>query len=104
MADFVAYSFEAAGHTVHDARDGITALQLALTHRPDLVVLDHTMPGLTGLEVARALRAEPGTAGPPVIMISGTEPHDAAGLVDVLLPKPLRPRQLTSVIRDLLVP
>lgn len=102
LADLVAYSFEVAGHTVHAARDGMRALALVQACRPDLVVLDHAMPGLNGLEVAAALRAEPDTARVPVIMISANGPPATHGLVDRLIAKPLRPRQLAAVIRELL--
>ncbi len=43
---------------VAEASDGTEALEMVRTHRPDCVVLDVNMPGLTGLEVARALRDE----------------------------------------------
>ncbi|GGQ47767.1 response regulator transcription factor [Couchioplanes azureus] len=102
MAEFVSYSFEVAGHTVHTALDGATALELARSHRPDVVVLDHTMPGLTGVQVAEALRDDPATAGVAVIMVSGHPPDLAQGLVDRLVTKPMGPRELVKVIRDVL--
>jgi two-component system chemotaxis response regulator CheY len=48
---------EAAGHTVTEAADGLTALERYSITRPDLVLLDVTMAGLDGLEVLRQLRA-----------------------------------------------
>ncbi len=102
IADFIRYSFEVAGHTVHTALDGVTALQLVHAHHPDLVVLDQSMPGLTGLQVAAALRARDDTAHVSVLMISGSEPDGVTGLVDRLVAKPLRPRELAGVMRELL--
>jgi DNA-binding response OmpR family regulator len=101
IADFIRYSFEVAGHTVHTALDGVAALRLVRAHRPDLVVLDESMPGLTGLQVAAELRARDDTADVPVVMISGSVPGDVTGLVDRLVAKPLRPRELAAVMREL---
>lgn len=102
MADLIAYSFEVAGHTVHAARDGLTALQLVRSLLPDLVVLDQMMPGLTGLQVTAALRAHPGTAALPVVLVTANGGAGADQLVDRLVAKPMRPRELAGVIRDLL--
>ena len=48
-----------AGHEVHEARDGVTAAELARRVRPDIVFLDLGLPGLDGLAVARQLRSDP---------------------------------------------
>ena len=53
------------------ATDGVTALRLAQSSPPDLVLLDVMMPGMDGFEVCRRLRAHPATAGLPVIFITG---------------------------------
>ncbi len=53
---------EADGFEVDLAGDGIEALRLARERRPDVVILDVTMPGLDGIEVLRRLRAESPTS------------------------------------------
>src|ERR671925_1415807 len=53
-----------------EAADGTTALELARKERPDLLVLDWMMPGINGLEVAKALRQDPATAHIPIIMLT----------------------------------
>jgi CheY-like chemotaxis protein len=58
-AEMLAALFQVSGHQVHVARDGLQALAAALLHRPHLLVLDITLPGLNGLEVCRRIRAEP---------------------------------------------
>jgi CheY-like chemotaxis protein len=104
VAAFIAYSLEVAGHSVHTALDGTAALELVRRLLPDLVVLDHGMPGLTGLEVATALRADPATAGVLILMISGSDVDAGqAAVVDRLVRKPLRPRQLATLMTDMLV-
>ena len=66
---------ERAGHSVECVHHGHDALALARGVRPNCVVLDVMMPGLTGFDVLKALRARPATADVPVLMYSahGTE-------------------------------
>ena len=59
------------GYRVMRAASGIQALQLARSHSPDVIVLDLNLPGKSGLEVLRALRANEQTATIPVIVVSG---------------------------------
>ena len=83
-----------AGCTVTGAvADGSAALATARADLPDLVVLDVSMPGATGLEVCAALRADPATAGVRILLLSaGASPDDVArGLAagaDAYLAKP----------------
>ena len=53
-----------------EAADGRSALERARKERPDLVILDWMMPGLSGLEVLAALREEPETSATPVLMLT----------------------------------
>jgi two-component system CheB/CheR fusion protein len=59
------------GHEVLIAHDGTTALQLAKTFRPDLVLLDIGLPGMNGYEVARHLRHQPETTRAMLVALSG---------------------------------
>lgn len=66
-------------HTVQFATDGATALELARTGRPDLILLDLLMPGMDGFEVCRRLKADPATVSIPVIFITaGNDPDTEA--------------------------
>jgi CheY-like chemotaxis protein len=58
------------GFTVVPAVDGEEALRLARAEPPDLVLLDLIMPKMQGFEVLRALKADPGTAPIPVVILS----------------------------------
>ena len=58
-AQSLAMLLELSGHAVRLAYDGPSAVEAALSYRPDLVLLDIGLPGLTGLEVAERLRQEP---------------------------------------------
>ena len=96
-----------AGCTVVGAvADGTTALATARTELPDLVVLDVSMPGATGLEVCAALRTDPATAGIRILLLSaGASPDDVArGLAagaDAYLAKPFGIAALVGQVRAL---
>ena len=88
--------------------DGDAALASARTELPDVVVLDVSMPGRTGLEVCAALRDDPATAGIRVLLLSaGASPDDVArGLAagaDAYLPKPFTVAGLVDRVRQLTV-
>lgn len=86
--------------------DGDAALERTFTELPDLVVLDVTMPGMSGLEVCKAIRADARTRGVRVALVSAAV-EDAAvrrGLeagTDAYVAKPFRVRDLTDVIAGL---
>ena len=63
----------AAGYRVTTAADGILAVQGFEDLRPDLVVLDVSMPGNSGFEVARRLREHPALAATPLIFITASK-------------------------------
>jgi two-component system alkaline phosphatase synthesis response regulator PhoP len=95
---------EHGGFTVLVASDGPSALRSARTGRPDLVVLDLGLPGIDGLDVARALRRE---GGVPIIMLTArTEESDKlVGLelgADDYLTKPFSPKELVARVRAVL--
>lgn len=74
--------------------------------RPDLVVLDYSMPGMSGADVLIALRADPATAHLPVVFLTASvmPAHvaklKARGALDVI-PKPFDPLSLADRLRDL---
>ncbi|HEX4048982.1 MAG TPA: response regulator [Elusimicrobiota bacterium] len=70
VADVYCVLLSSAGYRVQRAYDGLTALSLAKVTKPDLAILNFSMPGLTGIQVLRELR-EAGSAT-RVIITSGT--------------------------------
>ena len=64
-------TLEDAGNGVLEADDGIRAIQLATSEKPDLIMLDVTMPQMDGLEALKILKSNPATENIPVIMVSG---------------------------------
>jgi CheY-like chemotaxis protein len=88
---------------VVEAADGDEAWVLIRRYRPAVVLLDVQMPGRTGLELARAIRADPGLAGTCVILITAkAQGSDVrAGLragADRHVTKPFSPRELLTVV------
>jgi CheY-like chemotaxis protein len=62
---------EMSGHVVLEATDGPQAVDLALAERPDLILMDLTLPVWDGLEATRRIRAAPGLPHTPIIAVSG---------------------------------
>jgi PleD family two-component response regulator len=99
--------FRASGHDVAVVGDGLEALASIKDREPDLVVLDNSMPNMTGLEVCRRLKENPFTARIPVLMLtaqSGVE-NKVEGFTagaDEYLAKPFDPRELRVRVSALL--
>jgi CheY-like chemotaxis protein len=64
---------EQDGYHVIEAYDGMTAIELAKAHQPDLILMDVIMPGLNGFQATRKIRKDPATRSIPIIIISATE-------------------------------
>jgi len=95
---------EHAGFAVQSASDGMTALSLARSQRPDLIVLDLGLPGLDGLDVARALRRD---SAVPIVMLTARDDEldRVLGLelgADDYITKPFSPRELVARVRAVL--
>jgi two-component system, OmpR family, alkaline phosphatase synthesis response regulator PhoP len=94
---------ERAGFAVRSVQDGISAIALARTEKPDLIVLDLGLPGMDGLDVTRELRK---TSSVPIIMLTARseESDKLVGLelgADDYLTKPFSPKELVARVRVL---
>jgi two-component system, sensor histidine kinase and response regulator len=58
------------GYELDTARDGVEALALAEHHRPDLVVVDHMMPRMTGMDCVTIMKGHPGLREVPVVLVT----------------------------------
>ncbi len=97
VREVVVSYLRAAGHDVVEAADGEAALSSQSDRRADLVVLDLMLPGISGIDVCRRLRA---TSDVPIIMLTARtdEPDRVSGLesgADDYVSKPFSPRELT---------
>lgn len=96
-----------AGHDIVTASDGPAALDVLAAEPVDLMVLDVSMPQMSGLEVARRVRAAPPAPEPIILMLSAmADPNDiAAGLAagaDSYATKPFSISSLTRTVETLL--
>lgn len=107
LQELVRYNLEKEGYDVIVARDGTTGLDIALRHRPDLIVLDLMMPGMDGLEVCRKLRGDDRGKRVPLLMLTAkaTEADRVVGLelgADDYVTKPFSPRELVARVKAIL--
>jgi two-component system phosphate regulon response regulator PhoB len=101
LAELVRFHFDRAGFDVTRTGDGEEALILAEEVRPDLVILDWMIEGISGIEVCRRLRRRQATANLPIIMLTarGEENDRVRGLetgADDYLTKPFSPKELVA--------
>lgn len=107
ISELVQYNLEREGYKVVTSANGESGFSQAMTHRPDLIILDLMLPGLDGLSVCRKLRAHPTTAEVPIVMLSakGEESDVVIGLelgADDYVAKPFSPKELLARIRAVL--
>jgi DNA-binding response OmpR family regulator len=94
------------GCDVTALHDGRAALEEVRRRRPDLVILDLMLPGVSGLEVLMSLRADPATATLPVMMLTAKgqgrdrEAAERAG-VDLFMTKPFSNDEIRAAVRAL---
>ncbi len=104
---FVQTSLEQFGYKVSLASNGAIGLVTAESEHPDIIILDWAMPVMDGLTTCRRLKAQPSTAGIPVMMIANRVDVDdkvlalETGVQDFLV-KPLHPKELAARVAQLL--
>lgn len=107
IVELLAFNLEKEGLTVQRAFDGERALQLIRDKKPDLLILDLMLPGLSGLDVCRIVRQQEKTETLPIIMLTAKgEPVDKIlGLemgADDYITKPFNVRELVARVRAVL--
>jgi len=94
--------FEYEGARVITAADGVSALQVVLFHRPDVIILDVAMPQINGVDVIRSLKGDPRTREIPVVVVSGHHDMRKTALeagADAYVRKPVLPDQLLQQVK-----
>ena len=107
IASLIAHYVQKAGWQAHIATSGDDALAHALKQPVDIAILDVMLPGISGLEVCRLLRADKNTATLPIIMVTARaeETDRIMGLeigADDYISKPFSPNELVARIRALM--
>jgi PAS domain S-box-containing protein len=91
------------------AVNGVTGIEIARAALPDLILMDINLPGISGIDAMRVLRADPATAGIPVVAISANAMHRdiaiglEAGFLSYLT-KPIRVREFMVMLDEALEP
>jgi len=107
ILELLVFRLERSGYSVLQARDGEEALELAREAKPDLAVIDVTMPKLDGFELTRRLRAEEVTRRMPIILLTArTQDADLERGFDTgaddYLRKPFSPQELSARVHAIL--
>ena len=104
IQELVRYNLEKEGVAVLTASDGEQGLDLARREKPDVIILDLTIPVIDGYDVCKILRAQKDTAAIPIIILSAR--NDVADKViglelgaDDYITKPFSPRELSARIK-----
>jgi CheY-like chemotaxis protein len=107
ITSVVKYFLELEGFEVLLAEDGLIGLKTAQQERPDVIVTDVNMPGMDGIAMVKALRADPATSHIAILMLTSEDSLDSetrglsAGADDYIL-KPVEPRRLAARVKALL--
>ena len=104
IRDMIQFALEKSGMGVQTASSAHEALLSINESRPDIILMDWMMPGVSGLELTRRLRKDPYTEDIPIIMLTArvTEDDKVAGLeagTDDYVIKPFSPRELLARIK-----
>jgi CheY-like chemotaxis protein len=102
MAQTLAFLLESWGHRVQVVSDGPEAIRVAKEAAPEVVLLDIGLPGMSGVEVARQLRSDPGLRHARLVAVTGdegaTEVLSSRGQFEQFLLKPVSPRVLKEAL------
>ncbi len=94
-----------AGYEVISLRTGKGALDMIKTSKPDLIIMDWMLPGTSGIDICKMLKAAPETCETPIFMLTakGQESDEELGFqcgIDHYITKPFSPKSLLKLIED----
>lgn len=108
VTEIASDALDAAGHMTSAVHDGADALAAIGGSDPDVVILDYTLPGITGMEILRQLRLLPHASDTPVMMLTSKGGRllksraEQTGADDYMV-KPFQPQELVRRVEALLV-
>ncbi len=104
MREMVSFTLKSAGYDVFEAEDGSDALTVLKANKMDVVVTDLNMPNMNGIELIRAMRADPTYKATPILMLTTEsdggkkEEGRSAGATGWIV-KPFQPEKLIAVVK-----
>ncbi|KUO77016.1 MAG: two-component system response regulator [Clostridia bacterium BRH_c25] len=103
----IAGTLEIGNYEILEADNGIVALDLVKREKPDLIILDVMMPGMTGYEVCKRIKNNPDIAATRVLILTAKgqlSDREAAweALADFYLAKPFSPMELLTMVEEIL--
>ena len=107
MRKIAKMTIEKGGYAAVEAANGAEAVEVALKEMPQLILLDAEMPEMDGWEASKALKANPVTAGIPILICTGHDLSDEEDLikesgVSGYISKPYNPAQMIAKIKETL--
>jgi two-component system alkaline phosphatase synthesis response regulator PhoP len=107
IARVIKFKLEQEGYTVISANDGQSGLQKIKEEKPDLVLLDVMMPGLSGYEVCQKIKEDADLAGIPVVILTakGQERDREQGMTmgaSDYITKPFSPNRLLELVKSMI--
>lgn len=107
IREMLKFAFHSSEYTLLEAEDAEAAQVIIMDNRPDLILMDWMLPGMSGLELAQQLKADSNTKDIPIIMLTarGDENDRIRGLdcgADDYVIKPFSPRELMARIKAVL--
>jgi two-component system alkaline phosphatase synthesis response regulator PhoP len=107
IARVIKFKLEQEGYTVISANDGITGLTKIKEEKPDMVLLDVMMPGMSGYEVCQKIKGDAELAGIPVVILTAKgqerdrEQGFSMGASDYIT-KPFSPNRLLELVKSII--
>lgn len=110
IRQIVGYALKQQGYEVLEAADGDEGLRKARAEKPDLLILDAMLPGMTGFEVCNELKADEATRGLPILILTaitqGTGKSDEfwqkKSRADAFMSKPFKSKDLVDAVQKLI--
>ncbi|MGA8845856.1 MAG: response regulator [Nocardioides sp.] len=107
IRELVEFKLRTMGHDIVAVGDGGAAVEACRAQKPDLAVLDLMMPGVSGLDAIRMMRAEPELVDLPIILLTARAQESDVEIgfdtgVDDYITKPFSPRELAARVEALL--
>lgn len=98
IADILSFALEDEGFLTVTAGSALRALEILERERPDLIITDYMMPGMTGLEFAEAVKAQDKFKTIPLMLMSGAQAHLGRQRADLFVDVFSKPFEINVVI------